>query len=112
MDRFLEVRSSGEAHEFRRWIRSNEGLTESDIEYEMAGFANWMAKVAHSTGGKGVRVAFSTIAGLTPGVGTMVGLALSILDTFVLERVLPLTGPKLFLSKGYPSIFEKSSIDK
>lgn len=40
-----------------------------------------------------------------PVVGNILGTALGVLDHFLLERILPFSGPAAFMNELYPSIF-------
>jgi len=56
--------------------------------------------------GRAVRLLTTTGIGAIPGVGLVAGFAASIVDAFLLEKVLPRSGVVAFLSDLYPSVFE------
>jgi len=45
---------------------------------------------------------------LVPPVGTVLGLGASIVDSFVIERLFPMSGPLSFVNNMLPSAFEMS----
>ena len=106
MDRFLEVRTSKECVEFRGWLRTMGTATDEEIHERVNTLRMKLGPLVHSAGGKGVRIAISTVIGLIPVVGSIVGLVLSAVDSYLLERVFPVSGPTLFLSRQYPSLFK------
>jgi hypothetical protein len=63
-----------------------------------------MAHAIRSDAGKGVRLFITT------GVGVAVppvGVALSAIDTFLTDKIVPEPGPTAFVSQLYPSIFRR-----
>lgn len=109
MHRFLEIRDSKECREFRSWIRT----TQLDSDDEIAHKINWvrvkLASFIHGHTGRGIRLGLSTLAGLAPPeYSNLIGLALGVVDSFILDKFLPISGPILFISHQYPSLFRAS----
>ena len=106
VERFLEVRSGKECSEFRARLRTMEGATDDEIVDRAGRIRSKLGPLYQSGTGKGIRIALSTAIGLVPFVGGVISATLSVLDSFVLEKLLSLSGPTLFLSNQYPSLFK------
>ncbi len=106
LQRLLEIRESDECRSFRSWLRNSEGLSKSEIEEQFGSIRAKLGSVVHGTAGKAVRWIASTGIGLIPGYGNVIGGALGLIDSFLLEKLLPKSGPVAFLGKLYPSIFK------
>jgi len=87
--------------------RSAKHATDEGIHEQVGTVRARLGPLVHSIGGKAIRIAISTVVGIIPLVGTAIGAALSIVDSYLLERVFAVSGPTLFLSRQYPSLFEK-----
>jgi hypothetical protein len=64
-----------------------------------------LALFVHGSIGKGV---LSRLAqeSFRPPVGLVLGAGISTVDTFLMEKIFPLSGPSLFLSRMYRSLFK------
>jgi len=109
MESFLEVRAGKESIAFRAWLRNIHNATDDEIREQVASVRTKLAPFVHGPVGKAVRIAISTVSGLVPVYGLPVGLILSVIDSYLLERVFPVSGPTAFLSRQYPSLFEKGA---
>lgn len=107
MERFIEIRTSKECTEFRAWLRRMKSATDEEIHEQVGAVRAKLGPLIHDNRGKVIRIAISTAIGLIPIIGTAVGTALSVVDSYLLEKVFPVSGPTLFLSRQYPSLFEK-----
>lgn len=103
MEKFLKIRDSKECKDFRDWLRNAQFLDEREIGLQVGSLRTRLANLVHGTTGKIIRFAVSNVAGLNP----LVGLAVGALDTFVLEKLLPLSGPAMFLDAMYGSLFDE-----
>lgn len=103
VDRLLQLRESPECREMRAWLRQSDGLTDDQLREMLPGLREKMAHAIRGRIGRGARFVVSTGAGLAAGEPT--GIAGSVLDTFILERLLPRPGPLAWLALRYPSIF-------
>jgi hypothetical protein len=104
MARLLEVLDDDEIKEFRRWLRGIDSLDDKDVKAEIHRLRDRMAHAIRSDAGKGVRLFITT------GVGVAVppvGVALSAIDTFLTDKIVPEPGPTAFVSQLYPSIFRR-----
>src|SRR5579859_1768245 len=105
VERLLKARGSSECREFREWLASLDKTTDSQIKEMVGSIKRKVASVAGSTGGRIMRFAATTGIGLIPIVGPIAGAAVGALDSFLVDRVLPRSGPVAFLSDTYPSLF-------
>jgi hypothetical protein len=103
MQKFLKVRESKECRDFRDWLKHAQFFDEPEIHSQVASLRTWLGTLVRGTMGKFIRLAVSTGAGLVPVPG--LGLAFGALDTFVLEKLLPISGPSMFLDMMYGSLF-------
>jgi hypothetical protein len=106
LPRLLEVTMTPEAHEFRRWLRGIDSFTDRELAEAFHPLRDALGATVRSRVGKVVRLATTT------GVGALLppaGIGLAVLDTFLTERILTGPGPTAFVSRLYPSIFEKAS---
>lgn len=106
--KLLDIKSSKEFAEFRVWLRTLDANTsDKEIEDRVSSYKARIANIIRSPVGKTVRFVTVTGVGLVPGYGTAAGVALGIIDTFLLDKILPTSGIWTFVNKQYPSIFEK-----
>ena len=49
------------------------------------------------------------IEGIVGMFQPIAGIAISVLDTFLIEKLLPHSGPAAFVNKTYPSLFQRRS---
>jgi hypothetical protein len=108
--RLLEIRSTPECRAFREWLHSTDSQSVDEIEERFKGLREKLGEAYHGKLGKAVRLGVTSGIGLIPVVGTVAGLGASLLDTFLLDKVVPQPGPTSFLSHLYPSIFEKDAL--
>jgi hypothetical protein len=111
IDKLLNVRQSAECLEFRQWLVNATARSDQEIAELVHGMRSRVGEAINSTPGKIVRFLATTAAGFTPGAGTVLGPALTALDTFLLGNVLRQPGPAAFISSQYASILAKQSRD-
>jgi hypothetical protein len=102
MAALLEITSGQEVRDFRQWLRTTDGLNDQEIEDLVRPVRDALGAAIRSPAAKAVRFATTT------GVGAVlppVGLGLSILDTFLVDKLMPRPGPTAFLSRLSRSIF-------
>jgi hypothetical protein len=105
LPRLLDITSGPEAKEFRAWLRTVDGLSDQELADAFHPIRDALGEVVRSPVGKAVRFATTTVAGVAfPPAAIPLGL----LDTFVTEKILPGPGPTAFLSKLFPSIFDRT----
>jgi hypothetical protein len=103
MERFLKIRDSKECKDFRNWLKQAQFYDEREIYLQVRSLRARLGTLLHGTAGKIIRFALTNLAGMTNPV---VGWGASALDTFVLDKILPLSGPAMFLDTMYRSLFE------
>jgi hypothetical protein len=105
MHHFLDIRTSKECREFRSWLRRMGTASDEEILEQINTVRAKLGPLVHGSTGKGIRIAISTVIGSIPGIGTIAGLLLSGVDSYLLESLFPVSGPTLFLSRQYRSLF-------
>lgn len=102
MAKLIEITSGQEVHDFRQWLRASDSLTDKDMEDLVHPVRDALAQAIRTPAAKAVRLA------TTAGVGVLfppAGVGLSVLDTFLVDKVMPRPGPTAFLSRLSRSIF-------
>jgi len=107
MGKFLKVRDSKECRAFREWLKSAQFFDEQEIHAQVASLRARLGTLVHGPLGQSIRFAVGYGAGLIPVLGPVV----SALDTFVLDKILPLSGPAMFLDTMYGSLFDARAKD-
>jgi hypothetical protein len=106
--KFIELRDSEECKQFRGWLRNLDDADTEEIEERVASLRAKMGNALHRNEGRAARFIVVNGISFVPLVGPFVSMALSGVDEFVVDRVLPEGGPVAFLSSRYPSLFEVS----
>jgi hypothetical protein len=106
-EKFLKIRDSLECREFRTWLSSLGSVSDSEIRERVSGLQARLS-VLHAKPGKDLRFIVITGIGAIPGVGNIVGTALGALDYFLVEKMIPYSGPATFINEMYPSLFERT----
>jgi hypothetical protein len=101
----LRARESGACREFRGWLRGLQRIDEDEVNAQLGGLHNAISSLLQSGPGKVIRFLATTSASvlLNEPTGTVAG----VLDSFVVDRLLRAPGPAAFISRTYPSIFER-----
>jgi hypothetical protein len=102
MVRLLEVLSDQRTVTFRDWLRQIDSLEDREVLAEIHKLRDLVSSAVRSPAGKTVRFLGTTAAGI---VLPPVGIALSGLDTFLTEKIVPEPGPTAFLGQLYSSVF-------
>jgi hypothetical protein len=105
VDRLLDVRSSKACREFRAWLRDVDGDTAEEAVKTLMKPLSRIGATLGSPGGRSLRFAAVSAVGALTTTLPPIGLALGAFDSFVLQRILPSSGPITFLSRLYPSMF-------
>jgi len=103
VEELLKVRNSSEAREFRDWLGGIAQASDSDIKDHVASLRASVGLRVGSEEGKAMRFLVTSGLGLVTGVPA--ALALSAVDQFVVDKLLPRSGIAAFVNKLYPSIF-------
>ena len=112
MDSFFKVRESSECREFRNWLHLIDNKSDKDIKDQINNLRARIATIANTKTAKSLRFMVSNALGLIPGHGVVLGPLLGVLDTFLLEKVLPKSGVTTFISSLYPSLFDGKALNK
>ena len=105
--RLLEIRQTRECAEFRHWVTTIHSTSDEEIRERVAGIRSQLSSFVHSSGGKAVRLLSSAGVGFIPIVGALAGLAAGVADSFIVDKLLPESGAVSFISRLYPSVFER-----
>lgn len=103
MGRLLEVREMDECREFRDWLATIGDASDKDIEERLNSLRSRLGNAIATNTGKAIRLVVTEGLGAFP----LLGKAATIADAFLLEKLLPKSGPVAFVRRLYPSIFEK-----
>jgi hypothetical protein len=107
VDKLLKVRESTEAREFRDWLGSIGKADEKEIKGRVEGFRLKVGLAIGGTVGKAVRCLVTSGLGFVPGQEVH-ALALTFVDQFLLDKLLPRSGVAAFIHELYPSIFQNA----
>lgn len=103
MDKLLEITEGAEVRDFRQWLRTSDAINDDELAEIMHPVKDAVGKAVRSPLAKAVRLAATT------GVGVLVppaGVAMSVLDSFLVDKVMPHAGPTAFLSHLSRSVFD------
>jgi hypothetical protein len=103
VEKFLTLRASAECIEFRRWLSDTADWSDAEILGHVNGLHQTVARYYQGCKGKVFRVLGSIGIGL---LSTAAGAVLSVLDTFILDRVLKPSGAISFIASDYKSLFD------
>jgi hypothetical protein len=105
----LKVRATNECKEFRNWLSTTDRVDDAELRHLLRGLRARAASFIASGSGKALRLGVNTGLGLIPGYGTLVALGEGVVDTFLLDKMLPSSGVLTFLNHTMPSVFVSSS---
>ena len=104
VDKLLRARESDDLCLFRDWLATSDGLTDETVREMLRGYR---AVVSNFVRGGSVTMSRLMIEGILGLFQPIAGIALSVLDTFLIEKLLPRSGPAAFVNNTYPSLFQK-----
>lgn len=109
----LKVRESDECRTFKDWLAASAGFSDKELRERVSGLSYRIRQAVHSRTGKAVRLLVSTgigaVAGLaSPIAGLATGIAQTVADSFILEKLLPKDSVISFLTDGYAPVFKPS----
>ena len=105
--KLLELRESQECIEFRHWLSRLNPNSDDEIRERMESLRAKLGNFAQTRQGKLTRFLVTTGIGFIPVVGPLAGTLAGGIDSFLLEKILPKSGPLAFVSKLYGSVFEE-----
>lgn len=106
VSKLLSIRDSAEAREFRDWLAGIDSATDDEIRDRVGSLTAKVGNALQSKPGKAARFITTTGLGL---FGPITGGIAGVLDTFLVEKILPKSGIWTFLNKLYPSIFSSGA---
>ena len=109
VDELMKIRETDECREFRSWLSTTDSLDNAELKRILTGFRAKAASFIATKSGKSLRLGVNTTLGLIPGYGTLLALGEGVVDTFLLETMLPSSGVLTFLNHAMPSIFVSAS---
>lgn len=106
-DKLLRARNSREFAQFREWLQTTDSMTDDGIRDAYHPIAD---KVKEATRGNTMKALRWVITGIAGAIAPPAGLGLGVLDTFVVDKVLPTPGPTAFLGSHYHSLFRTEEL--
>lgn len=104
IEKLLRVRESDELRAFRDWLPNSDDMTDQEVRHLLKGYRAVVSNFLRGGSATMTRLVVENAVGLAyPVLGT----ALSILDSFIIDKLFPHSGPAAFVNKTYPSLFEK-----
>jgi len=103
VNKLLSIRDRRECIEFRNWLRTTENLSDEEIISQIGNIKPFLIDILNSGSFRIIRFMISATLGL---LNPIVGVTSSFIDTFIIEKILPISGPMAFISSHYPSIFK------
>jgi hypothetical protein len=104
VEKLLKIRESAEAREFRDWLVGVGDVSDKEIRERVNGLRTIFGLKINRTVGKAMRFLITAGVGLIPNA-IVPALALSAIDQFALDKILPRSGIAAFVNELYPSIF-------
>ena len=108
IEKLFKVRQSDELKIFKDWLKDTEEKDDADILKELNNIRGKLGLSINSNPGKFIKLLVSTFSGLVPGAGISSSLSLGVIDTFLLDQLLPKSSIITFIDKLYPSIFTQN----
>jgi len=103
-DKLLRARESDDLRSFRDWLATSDGLNDDKLREMLRGYR---AVVSCFMQGGAVTMTRLMIEGIVGVFQPVVGITLSVLDTFLIDKLFPHSGPAAFVNRTYPSLFQK-----
>lgn len=113
LEKILEIRETKECKEFRDWLRELDSVTDEEIKDQIENIRTAAGNYLGRIPGKSLRWFVSSAIGLaslldgpTMGLTSLVGgILISSIETFMLQKLFPSSGPISFLNDALPSAF-------
>ncbi len=107
VEKLLRLRDHPDCVDLRRWLRTTDGQSDEDITQQFNSVKEKLAALTNSPAGESIRFVVTTIAGLVPVAGIVLGPLSTLADKFIAEKLIGSPGPVCFLSRRYSSIFKR-----
>ncbi len=109
-EKLLKIRDSDECRAFRDWLARADSLSDKEISERVTSFNSKIRVALNSKRAKVMRFLVSNgVSFLPPPIGTVAGLAVSAIDSFLVEKLAPKDAIVSFLSESYPSVLKEIS---
>lgn len=103
MKKLLKIRQTKECEEFRKWLWNSGNFSEKEIQDRVRSLRGIFGNFLDSGSGKTIRFGSSTVIGM---INPIMGLGLSVVDTFLLDKFFKKDGISVFINKQYPRLYE------
>lgn len=103
--KLLQIRESDDLRAFRDWLAMSDGLADEAVREILRGFRARVSTFARVGSVTMTRWMVEQVAGLAHPI---IGAVVSALDTFLVEKLFPHSGPAAFVNKAFPSLFHKA----
>ena len=103
IDKLLRARESDELRTFRDWLPTSDNLHDADVRQLLKGYRAVTSGFLRGGAATMVRLMIENVVGL---MNPIAGTVLSVLDSFIVDKLFPRSGPAAFVNKTYPSLFE------
>ena len=104
----LNLENSNDAQDFKKWFHQVINTNPNDIKKEAFKLHRTLIKDIKDPKFSKLRFAATNILGLIPGIGTILGLTSSAIESFVLSNILKRKSPLYFLDDLYKIIPDKN----
>lgn len=106
LDRLLTLRQSDELASFRSWLRSAESKSDKDIRERVCSIRAKIGSALDSKTARAIRFLITQAPGAipNPAVAMPLGMTVSALDSFFLERIAPRDAVFSVLLRDYPAL--------
>lgn len=105
LDKILELRECKEIKQFRAWLPEITSKSDEEIREQIESLKLTIGNFLPTTKGKTVRFLVSQAIGLFSGI-PFAGIPISLVNTFLLEKIFPTSGPISFINNKLPTMFE------
>jgi len=107
VSKLFRARESDDLRAFRDWLATSDGVPDDEVRQLLTGYR---AVVSTFVRGGSVTMVRLVVEGMAGWMHPVLGLALPALDTFIVEKLLPHSGPAAFVGKTFSSLYDKRKI--
>ena len=104
IEKLLKIRNSKDCTEFREWLSTIDKYTDKDIHDQFNNYKSKLQNLATTTEGKAFRFFVSGVIGFT--ASPLAGVAYGLIDTYILDKILPRKGYISFIHNDFPTIYK------
>jgi hypothetical protein len=106
VNKLLKIRSSKECKEFREWLPSIESSSDKEISKRLNSIQSKLSPILYGKKSRAIRLLLCTGISQLLAENPIPGIALSLIDSFLIEEIFPYSGPIAFINRLYPLIFK------